>query len=132
MAVGDLSALAIACAAAHVSKQRPAHIEGRQQKTSQQTRSPLKFGVGRFGFSFLHGNHCAEIFHEIHATFFASATMALLVVARGALEAKRCMAALTEPRHVASFGAAFGAFHRKILTCKSGGPSGSGAPAASQ
>jgi hypothetical protein len=50
-------------------------------------------------------------FHEIYAAFVASAAVALLVLAGGALETQRVVAARAERCYVANFGFAFRALH---------------------
>jgi hypothetical protein len=68
-----------------------------------------------FGFDFLDCHHGTEVLQEIHAAFLADAALALLVMARRALESQSGVAARTKARHDACLGRAFGAFHTSIL-----------------
>jgi hypothetical protein len=66
-------------------------------------------------FDFLDRDHRIQVLHEVNAAFFARPTLALLVMARGALKAQGGVAALAKSRNVSCLGTAFGAFHTPIL-----------------
>jgi len=68
-----------------------------------------------FGFHFFDCDYGVQIFEEVHAAFFAGATLELLVMACRALEAQSRVASWAEARGVECVGGAFWAFHVSIL-----------------
>jgi hypothetical protein len=94
-----------------VSNQGNSQCEWNEEKIFHECRPLLEPIAGRVGLIFLRGNHGVDVLQEIDATFFARASVSLLVVARRALVTQSCMAARAKPRDVPCFGAAFGAIH---------------------
>ena len=67
------------------------------------------------GLGFFAGDDFGDEFQEIDAALLALAALPLFMLAGRALVAKRVVAARAESRNVASFRAAFRAFHGSIL-----------------
>ena len=93
-----------------ITDQRHTAVKGQPEQAFQQAGAAFEPLVNGVRFGFLGGDHCADIFEEIDAAFFAFAARALVVVAGRTFVAQRGVALGTEARDIARVGAAFGAF----------------------
>src|SRR6202789_1466905 len=75
-----------------ITDQRHAAVERQPEQAFQQAGTAFEPLVNGVRFGFFGGDHCADIFEEIDAAFFAFAAGALVVVAGGALLAPRGLA----------------------------------------
>jgi hypothetical protein len=75
--------------------------EGSPEEILQERRALLNPFVHRVGLGLLRRHHSADVFQEIHSTFFAGSALALLMPARRALIAKGSVTARAKARHQA-------------------------------
>jgi hypothetical protein len=93
-----------------ITDERHATVERQPQQAFQQAGAAFEALVNGVRFSFLGGDHCANIFKEIDAAFFTFAAGALVVAAGWTFVAQCCMALGTEAGDVARVGTAFWTF----------------------
>jgi hypothetical protein len=80
----------------------------------QECRPLLQPVVDRIGFDLFCRHHRADVFQEVHATFFAGSALALLMPAGWALKAKCGVAARAKSRHQAHRCCALRAFRHGL------------------